>query len=76
MHQEMERTYSFKYEGSINSNYYHMAAYFRKFHANFKSKNSRIFKGMNPTIKQGTELTFESNFESGNLDAVIKVAEN
>lgn len=36
--------------GVINSNYLHMAAYFRKFHANFKSKSSRIFKGMNPTI--------------------------
>lgn len=55
-----------------------MAAYFRKFHANFKSKksSSRIFSGMNPTIKAGDELIFDSNFESGNLDAVIKVGEN
>lgn len=27
-----------------------MAAYFRKFHSNFKSKSTRIFKGMNPTL--------------------------
>lgn len=53
-----------------------MAAYFRKFHANFKSKHTRIFRGMNPTIKDNTELTFDSNFESGNLDAVIRVADN
>lgn len=53
-----------------------MAAYFRKFHANFKSKHSRIFRGMNPTLKDNSELTFDSNFESGNLDAVIKVADN
>lgn len=60
----------------MGGNYQHMAAYFRKFHANFKSKNTRIFRGMNPTIKAGDELTFESNFESGNLDTVVKVGEN
>ncbi len=69
----MIRKYTFKYEGSIGSNYQHMAAFFRKFHSNFKSKNTRIFRGMNPTIKAGTELIFESNFEGGNLDTVIKV---
>ena len=54
-----------------------MAAYFRKFHANFKSKSpARLFKGMNPTIKAGDEIIFDSNFESGNLDAAIKVADN
>jgi hypothetical protein len=55
-----------------------MAAYFRKFHSNFKSKKStlRIFSGMNPTIKPNTELIFDSGFESGNLDVAIKVAEN
>lgn len=53
-----------------------MAAYFRKFHSNFKSKknNSRLFKGMNPTIKNSEELIFDSSFESGNLDTVVKVA--
>lgn len=76
MHQELSRRYSFKYEGSINSNFQHMAAYFRKFHANFKPKHTRIFRGMNPTIREGAELAFDSNFESGNLDAVIKVADN
>jgi hypothetical protein len=50
-----------------------MAAYFRKFHANFKSKVSRIFKGMNPTIPKNEELIFDSLFESGNLDACIKI---
>jgi hypothetical protein len=76
MHQEMQRSYSFKYEGSMGANYQHMAAYFRKFHSNFKSKNTRIFKGMNPTIKAGSELIFDSNFESGNLDTVVKIGEN
>lgn len=37
-------------KGIVSSNYLHMAAYFRKFHSNFKSKSTRIFKGMNPTI--------------------------
>jgi hypothetical protein len=36
--------------GIVNSNYLHLAAYFRKFHSNFKSKSTRIFKGMNPTL--------------------------
>jgi cytosolic carboxypeptidase protein 2/3 len=71
----MARGYSFKYESALNSNYSHMAAYFRKFHANFKQKNSRIFRGMNPTIPAGSELVFDSNFESGNLDAVVRVGE-
>ena len=69
----MQREYSFKYEGAMGANYQHMAAYFRKFHANFKSKCTRLFKGMNPTIKPDTELVFEGNFESGNLDTVIKI---
>jgi hypothetical protein len=73
---EMPRAYPFKYEGCANTSYPHMAAYFRKFHSNFKSKNTRIFRGMNPTLRSEEELTFESNFESGNLDAVIKVGEN
>jgi len=36
----------------------------------------RIFVGMNPTLLEGDqlskELVFDSNFESGNLDMVIK----
>ena len=72
----MQRNYNFKYEGAMGSNYQHMGAYFRKFHSHFKSKHTRIFKGMNPTIKSGTELFFDSNFEGGNLDTVIKLNEN
>ncbi len=74
LQQEMNHEYRFKHEAIISNNFTHMAAYFRKFHANFKSKNGiRLFKGMNPTIKTGDELLFDSNFESGNLDAAIKV---
>lgn len=53
MHQEMKHCYRFKYEGIANASFNNMAAYFRKFHSNFKSKNQtgRIFKGMNPTLK-------------------------
>jgi cytosolic carboxypeptidase protein 2/3 len=76
MHQEMQRKYPFKHEGAMGANYQHMGPYFRKFHANFKSKTTRIFRGMNPTIKPSTELHFDSNFESGNLDTVIRVSEN
>jgi hypothetical protein len=53
MHQEMRRHYLFKHEGALSSNYQHMAAYFRKFHSNFKPKHTPPFRGMNPTIKQG-----------------------
>ena len=72
----MKHKYRFKYESMVLSNFSQMAAYFRKFHANFKSKKAagRLFKGMNPTIKTGDELIFDSNFESGNLDAVVKVS--
>lgn len=31
---------------------------------------------MNPTLKPEEELIFESRFESGNLDCVVKVAPN
>ena len=55
-----------------------MAAYFKKFHSNFKPKNQlpRLFRGMNPTIKVGDEIQFDSAFESGNLDTAIKVSDN
>jgi hypothetical protein len=64
LHQDMSHDYKFKYESLISGTFAHMAAYFKKFHANFKSKKSitRIFNGMNPTIKANTELIFDSNF--------------
>jgi hypothetical protein len=60
----MNHEYKFKYEALLSGLFSHMAAYFRKFHANFKSKGpiTRIFTGMNPTIKMGEELIFDSNF--------------
>ena len=77
MHQEVKHRYRFKHEGIINGSFSNMAAYFRKFHSNFKSTTTgRLFKGMNPTIKPSEEFVFDSNFESGNLDAAIKVGEN
>ena len=64
LHQEMDHEYRYKHEGIINSSFSHMAAYFRKFHANFKSKSAagRLFKGMNPTLKPEEEVIFNSNF--------------
>ncbi len=76
MHTDMKRNYHLKYESIVATNMIHMSAYFRKFHSNFKSKRTRIFKGMNPTIKAGEELWFDSNFESGNLDTAVKVSAN
>ena len=73
----MNHEYRFKHEGAVSGSFSHMAAYFKKFHANFNCKHSnRIFKGMNPTIKTGDEVVFDSGFESGNLDTVIKVDDN
>lgn len=73
MHQEMRRDYSYKYEAIINTNFPHLAAYFRKFYGHFKPKHTRPFKGMNPTIKLSDTAVFDGLFESANLDAVIKV---
>ena len=54
MHKEMTHEYRFKHDSAVSGSLPNMAAYFKKFHSNFKSKNSkRIFTGMNPTIKTG-----------------------
>ena len=53
MHQEMRRDYTYKYESIINTNFSHLAAYFRKFYSHFKPKHTRPFRGMNPTLKYG-----------------------
>lgn len=47
----MKREYVYKYESLINTNFPHLAAYFRKFYTHFKPKCTRIFQGMNPTLK-------------------------
>lgn len=74
----MKHDYRFKHDSIINGNFVNMAAYFKKFHSNFKPKNQlpRLFRGMNPTIKVGDEIQFDSAFESGNLDTAIKVSDN
>ena len=36
----------------------------------------RAFEGMNPTLNLEEELQFESRFEGGNLDCVVKVSEH
>lgn len=46
---------------------------------NFYYKSSifyRAFEGMNPTLDLKNELRFDSCFEGGNLDCVIKVTPN
>ena len=35
----------------------------------------RAFEGMNPTIQKEEELLFDSRFESGNLDCVVKISD-
>ena len=44
-----------------NNHYYKSAIYYR------------AFEGMNPTLDVKKEYVFNSAFESGNLDCVIKV---
>ena len=46
----MDHYYKFKDECLIKESNSHMAAYFRKFHSNFKSKNVRKFQGMYPAL--------------------------
>ena len=41
-----------------------------------KSTEKRAFIGMNPKTNCQKELKFDSNFESGNLDYVIKRCTN
>lgn len=60
----------------VNTNFPHLAAYFRKFYSHFKPKHTRPFKGMNPTLKPGESAQFDSFFESGNLDTVVKLNSN
>lgn len=47
----MKKGYLYKYEAMINTNFPHLAAYFRKFYEHFRPKHTRPFKGMNPTLK-------------------------
>jgi cytosolic carboxypeptidase protein 2/3 len=41
-----------------------------------REEEVRQFVGMNPKLNLTDELVFDSNFESGNLDMVIKRSEN
>jgi hypothetical protein len=41
-----------------------------------REESEREFTGMNPKIDLQNELIFDSNFESGNLDLVIKTGKN
>ena len=36
----------------------------------------RAFEGMNPTLNLSEQLLFQSRFQSGNLDCVVKVSED
>lgn len=38
--------------------------------------DNRIFTGMNPTLDCEDELIFDSDFECGNLDMVMKIAKH
>ena len=75
MHEEIQHEYHYKYSHLSSGIYSQLSAFFRKFYSNFQSKTTRLFKGMNPTLDPD-ELKFEAGFESGNLDAVIKVGPN
>ena len=57
----------------MNTHFPHLAAYFRKFYQHFKPRHARPFQGANPALKGPPELLFDSNFESGNLDAAVQV---
>ena len=70
-------TYLFKFSAMLFSRYENIRQFFKD-----KYETKRPFIGMNPNIsntnsnKSTNLMTFDSNFESGNLDAVIKLNEN
>ena len=70
-------TYCLKFSALLFSKYGHIRQFF-----NDKNEIQRPFIGMNPKLlknldeKSNNLLIFDSNFESGNLDAVIKLNEN
>lgn len=72
MHEELAQLYHFKYDHLYRNNYSHLQPFYRKFYAEFQPQTARSFRGMNPTIED-SEVTFDSSFESGNLDAAIRV---
>ena len=51
-----------------------MSDFIENHYPDFKYGRTRIFNGMNPTMTNENVL-FNSSFESGNLDVVIKVNE-
>ena len=64
-----DSTYPFKFASMLFSKYQNISKY-------MKSEDigsNRCFKGMNPTLVDEEVLQFDSQFESGNLDTVLKV---
>lgn len=73
MHEELATQYHFKYDHLYLNNYNHLQPFYRKFYAEFQPQTTRSFRGMNPQL-DSNEVTFDTAFESGNLDVAIRVA--
>lgn len=74
MHEYLANGYRFKYKHLLNADYSHLKPFWKKFYSEFEPETKRPFIGMNPKLKE--DLLFDSCFESGNLDAVVKVKNN
>ena len=63
-----DSSYQFKFASMLFSKYQNISKYMK-----CEDIGNRYFKGMNPILINEDVLKFDSQFESGNLDTVIKV---
>jgi hypothetical protein len=72
MHEHLAKVYRFKYTYLLHNDFAHLKPFFKKFYSLFEPQVKRPFHGMNPNISK-QELVFNSHFESGNLDCVVRL---
>lgn len=72
MHEFLAKTYRFKYSYLLNNDFAHLKPFYKKFYSLFEPQLKRPFHGTNPNISR-RELLFDSSFESGNLDCVVRL---
>ena len=76
-----EETYQFSQINLFREKYNDILQYLKKDDQfSFLNQNglntNRLFLGMNPKLIEENHLIFDSQFESGNLDAVVKINDN
>lgn len=75
MHQHFsgDDHYHFRYDHLFKNNY-NLAPFFDQFSQKFRKPEKPLFEGNNPLFLERKDyLKFDSDFESGNLDAAVKI---